>query len=197
EPLSLLDALLPVYAETIRRLAEAGAEWIQLDEPALVLDRTPAELAAVERAYAALADAKGTAKLLVQTPYGHVGDAYRTLIDLPIDGIGLDFVRGPEYLDLIARSGFPSDKWLAAGVVDGRNVWVNDLAASLDLLDRIQAHVPSDRLMVSASCSLLHVPHDVRAETELDPTVGSWLAFADQKLEEIVALTRAVNEGRS
>jgi 5-methyltetrahydropteroyltriglutamate--homocysteine methyltransferase len=197
EPLALLDSLLPVYAETIRRLAAAGAEWIQLDEPALVLDRTPAELAAVERAYAALAEARGPARLLVQTAYGHVGDAYQTLTGLPIDGIGFDFVRGPENLDLIARHGFPADKWLAAGVVDGRNVWVNDLAASLDLLDRIQAHVPGDHLMVSASCSLLHVPHDVRAETDLDPAVGSWLAFAAQKLDEIVALTRAVNEGRS
>jgi 5-methyltetrahydropteroyltriglutamate--homocysteine methyltransferase len=195
-PLSLLDALLPVYAETIRRLAEGGAEWIQLDEPALVLDRLPEELAAVERSYAALAGAKGAAKLLVQTAYGHAGDAYRTLIGLPIDGIGLDFVRGPENLDLIARHGIPSDKWLAAGVVDGRNVWGNDLTASLDLLDRVQTHVSSDRLMVSASCSLLHVPHDVRAETELDPTVRSWLAFAEQKLEEVAVLTRAVNEGR-
>jgi 5-methyltetrahydropteroyltriglutamate--homocysteine methyltransferase len=197
EPLSLLDSLLPVYAEVISRLAEAGAEWIQLDEPALVLDRTPAALAAVARAYAALAAAKGAARLLVQTAYGHVGDAYQTLIDLPIDGIGLDFVRGPENLDLIARHGFPADKWLAAGVVDGRNVWVNDLTASLDLLDRIQTHVPSERLMVSASCSLLHVPHSVAAETDLDPTVRSWLAFAEQKLGEIVALTRAVNGGRS
>ncbi|MEA2586071.1 MAG: 5-methyltetrahydropteroyltriglutamate--homocysteine methyltransferase [Thermomicrobiales bacterium] len=196
EPLSLLDALLPVYADVIQRLAEGGAEWIQLDEPALVLNRTPAELAAVERAYAALAEVKGTAKLLVQTAYGHVGEAYQTLIGLPIDGIGFDFVRGPENLDLIERHGFPADKWLAAGVVDGRNVWVNDLAASLDLLDRVQAQVPSERLMVSASCSLLHVPYDVRVEENLDPTVRTWLAFAEQKLEEIVALTRAVNEGR-
>ncbi len=133
----------------------------------------------------------------MQTFFGHVGDAYQTLTALPIDGIGLDFVRGPENLDLIVRHGYPADKWLAAGVVDGRNVWVNDLTASLDLLDRIQTHVPSERLMVSASCSLLHVPHDVRAETDLDPTIRSWLAFAEQKLDEIVALTRAVNEGRA
>jgi 5-methyltetrahydropteroyltriglutamate--homocysteine methyltransferase len=196
-PLSLLDALLPVYREVVGRLAADGAAWIQLDEPALVLDRTPAELAAVERAYASLAEVKGSAKLLVQTFFGHVGDAYQTLTSLPIDGIGLDLVRGPENLDLIARHGFPADKWLAAGVVDGRNVWVNDLTASLDLLDRVQTHVPSERLMVSASCSLLHVPYDVRAEIDLDPTVRSWLAFAAQKLDEIVALTRAVDEGRS
>lgn len=196
DPLTLLDALLPVYTEVIRRLADAGAAWIQLDEPALVLDRTPAELTALDRVYTALAAAKGNAKLLVQTSFGHVGESYQTLASLPIDGIGLDFVRGPENLDLIAQRGFPADKWLAAGVVDGRNVWVNDLTASLDLLDRIQAHVPPERLMISSSCSLLHVPYDVRAETDLDPTVRSWLAFATQKLDEIVALTRAVNDGR-
>jgi 5-methyltetrahydropteroyltriglutamate--homocysteine methyltransferase len=194
--LSLLDALLPVYEETIRWLAAGGAEWIQLDEPALVLDRSPEELAAVARAYAALARAKGAAKLLVQTAFGPVGEAYPILASLPIDGIGLDFVRGPENLDLIARHGFPADKHLAAGVVDGRNVWINDLRASLDLLDRVQGHVPPGRLMLSTSCSLLHVPHDVALEEGLDPTVRPWLAFARQKLDEVVLLTRAVNEGR-
>ena len=195
DPLALLDGLLPIYEEAIRRLAAGGAELIQLDESALVLGRTPAVLAAVERAYAALSAAKGTAKLLVQTAYAQVGEAYATLTGLPVDGIGLDLVRGPENLGLIERHGFPADKWLAAGVVDGRNVWVNDLAASLDLLDRVQSTVSPARLMVSTSCSLLHVPYDVRAEEELDPRVRPWLAFAVQKLEEVVTLTRAVNEG--
>ncbi len=195
DPLSLLDALLPVYVETIERLAAGGAEWIQLDEPALVLDLTPDQLAAVERAYAALAGAKGTARLLLQTAYGHVGEAYPTLASLPVDGLGLDFVRGPENLDLMARHGFPEDMWLAAGVVDGRNVWTNDLAASLDLLGRIQEHVPSERLMISASSSLQHVPYDIALENDLPAEVRPWLAFAEQKLAEIGILTRAVNEG--
>jgi 5-methyltetrahydropteroyltriglutamate--homocysteine methyltransferase len=206
-PLSLLDALLPVYAEVIQRLAAGGAEWIELDEPALVLDLTSDQLAAVERAYAVLAGAKGTAKLLLQTAYGHVGEAYPTLAALPVDAIGLDFVRGPQNLDFITQHGFAGDKWLVAGVVDGRNVWTNDLAASLDLLGRIQEHVPAERLMISASCSLQHVPYDVGLE-ETPPSGGGghggetlpaevrpWLAFAEQKLAEIVTLTRAVNEG--
>ena len=135
------------------------------------------------------------AKLLLQTAYGHVGEAYPTLAALPVDGIGLDRA-GPENLDLMARDGFLADKWLAVGVVDGRNVWTNDLAASLDLLGRIQEHVPSDRLMISASCSLQHVPYDVGLEDELPVEVRPWLAFAEQKLAEIVTLTRAVNEER-
>ena len=197
DPLSLLDALVPVYGETIRRLAAGGADWIQLDEPALVLDLTPDQLAAVERAYAVLAGAKGMARVLLQTAYGHVGEAYPALAALPVDGLGLDFVRGPENLHLMTRYGFPEDMWLAAGVVDGRNVWTNDLAASLDLLGRIQAHVPGERLMISASSSLQHVPYDVTLETDLPEGVRPWLAFAEQKLAEIVILTRAVNEGEA
>src|SRR3954471_5456415 len=180
-PLSLLETLLPVYAETIQRLAAGGAEWIQLDEPALVLDLTPDQLAAVERAYAVLGEAKGAAKLVLQTAYGHVGEAYPTLAALPVDAIGLDFVRGSQNLDFVTQHGFPADKWLVAGVVDGRNVWTNDLAASLDLLGRIQEHVPAERLMISASCSLQHVPYDVGLEDDLPAEVRPWLAFAKQK----------------
>ncbi len=194
--LDLLDRLLPVYADVLERLAAGGADWIQLDEPALVMDRSAADLAAVERAYAMLAAAKGSARLLVQTAYGHVGEAYQTLVGLPVDGVGLDLVRGRENLALIERHGFPADKWLAAGVVDGRNVWINDLTTSLQLLDRIADRVPVERLMVSTSSSLLHVPLDVRLEEQLDPDVRSWLAFAEQKLDEVVTLTRALNEGR-
>ncbi|MGH2534949.1 MAG: 5-methyltetrahydropteroyltriglutamate--homocysteine S-methyltransferase [Thermomicrobiales bacterium] len=195
DPLSLLDGLLPVYAEVVARLAAEGAEWIELDEPALVQDRAPTDLAALERAYSTLAEAKGSAKLLVQTAYGQVGEAYQTLVGLPVDGVGLDLIRGPENLDLIARHGYPEDMWLAAGIVDGRNVWVTDLDAALGVLERLVQYVPADRLMVSASCSLLHVPLDVRLEEDLNPEVSSWLAFAEQKLTEIVTLTRAVNEG--
>ncbi len=196
-PLDLIDSLLPIYQEVVARLASAGAKWIQFDEPVLVQDRTPAELEALSKVYEALAGAKGNAKLLVQTMYGHVGEAHQTLIGLPVDGIGLDFVRGPRNLSHLADHGFPSDKWLSAGVVDGRNVWVNDLSASLDLLDQIQEHVSSERLMISSSSSLLHVPYDVQAETDLNPEIRSWLSFAVQKLDEIVLLTKAVNEGRA
>ncbi len=195
-PLSLLESLLPVYAEIIAALAAGGAEWIQLDEPALVLDRTPAELAAVARAYTALNEAKGTARLLVQTAYGHAGESYSTLTALPVDGIGLDLSeRGRANLDSIDKYGFPADKWLAAGIVDGRNVWTNDLTGSLEILRRVQENVPAERLMISTSCSLLHVPYDVRMENELPEAIIPWLAFAEQKLDEVVTLTRAVNEG--
>jgi 5-methyltetrahydropteroyltriglutamate--homocysteine methyltransferase len=194
--LSLLDRLLPVYAEIVGRLARGGAEWIQIDEPALVQDLVPGELNALRQAYDTIAAAKGSAKLIVQTYFDQVGDAYETLVNLPVDGIGLDFVRGPENLDLIARHGFPDDKVLVAGVVDGRNIWVNDLARSFETLERLAELISPDRIMVSTSCSLQHVPYDVENEPDLDTELKSWLAFAEQKLHEVTLLAAGLTHGR-
>jgi 5-methyltetrahydropteroyltriglutamate--homocysteine methyltransferase len=191
----LLDPLVEVYAELLARLGEAGAEWVQVDEPCLVRDRTAEELAALERAYAQLALVPSV-KLMVQTYYGAVGDAFPVLARLPVAGVGLDLTAA-ENLERVTSEGFPADKVLSAGVVDGRNVWVNDLDASLRRLERIADRVDADRLVVSPSCSLLHVPLDVERETGLDPELRGWLSFARQKLEEVAVLTRGVNEGRA
>jgi 5-methyltetrahydropteroyltriglutamate--homocysteine methyltransferase len=191
-----LDGLLGVYEEVIARLSAGGAAWIQIDEPCLVQDRTPEELAALERAYARLAKAAGAARLWVQTYYGHVGENYQALTALPVATIGLDLVRGPRNLDLLEMHGLPADKQLAVGVVDGRNIWRTDLDAALAALERVTAVVPADRLLVTPSCSLLHVPYDARRETGLDEELRGWLAFAEQKLDEVAALTRGLNEGR-
>ncbi len=188
DPLSLLDALVPVYREVVSRLAEMGAEWIQLDEPCFVQDRSGDERAALTRAYGDLA---------VQTYFDSVGDSYRTLAALPVQGVGLDFVRGPRNLDLLNSFGFPSDKVLAAGIVDGRNVWLNDMERSLGLSEQIGKHVSSDRLFLNPSCSLLHVPYDVHLEQDLDPRLVEWLAFAEQKLAEVVTLAQAATDRES
>jgi 5-methyltetrahydropteroyltriglutamate--homocysteine methyltransferase len=191
-----LEGLVAVYSEVIARLAAAGAAWIQLDEPCLVQDRTPEELAALRRAYQALATHKGAAGLLVATYFGHVGESYETLISLPIDAIGLDLVRGPQNLDLLRRHGLPREKRLAAGIVDGRNIWRADLTTALDLLEQVTAIVPSERLLVTPSCSLLHVPYDATREVGISPEIRDRLAFAEQKLAEVVTLARALDEGR-
>ncbi|MFQ5679545.1 MAG: 5-methyltetrahydropteroyltriglutamate--homocysteine S-methyltransferase [Gemmatimonadota bacterium] len=197
-PLEHLEAVTAVYRQVLQRLGELGAEWVQLDEPCFVEDRSDRETAALEAAYAALAGPAREAgvRLLVQTYFGHVGGAYETLAALPVDALGLDLVRGRRNLELIERHGFPADKHLSAGVVDGRNVWASDLEGGLDLLEGLGRHVSEERLIVSPSCSLLHVPLDAERETELDPELRSWLAFADQKLAEVVALARGVGEGR-
>ncbi len=193
--LSLLDALIPVYVEIVERLAAQGAAWIQLDEPILVTNVDQATLDGLERAYDAIAAAKGDAKIIVQTYFDHVGDAYGTLVNLPVDGIGLDFVRGAENARYLADQGFPRDKTLVAGVIDGRNIWAADLRKALDTLGELAGSVDRDRIQVSTSCSLQHVPYDVSGETDLDPEVRSWLAFAEQKLGEVATLAIGLGEG--
>ena len=189
--LSLLDALLPVYEELLGRLAAAGAAWIQIDEPTLVQDRTREEFDALAAALERLAAASGGAKLLVQTYFGDVDAAYHTLLNAPIDGIGLDLVRGQRNLDLVRRHG-TRGKHLAAGVVDGRNVWINDLGASRATLEELRDIVGADRLLVSTSCSTMHVPIELDRESDLDDELRSWLAFANQKIDEVATLTRAL-----
>ncbi len=194
--LPLMDELVPVYCDLVARLAEAGARWISFDEPILVTDLAEAEIDALRSAYAGIAAARGDARLLVQTYFGGAGPSYEALVGLPVDGIGLDLVRSPESIDQIEAHGFPKDKLLLAGVVDGRNVWANDLAASLTMLERLGRSVDPDRIVVSSSCSLLHVPIDVAGEDGIDPEVRSWLAFAAQKLGEIGTLKRGLAAGR-
>jgi len=192
-PLDLLDALLPVYQEVIAGLAQRGAQWIQLDEPCFVQDRSEEERAALAHAYETLAVHRGNANLLVQTYFGTVAENYSTLVALPVQGIGLDLVRGDSNVDTVLTAGFPQDKVLAAGVVDGRNIWINDMPAALDVLALVAGTVSSERLWVNPSCSLQHVPIDVRLEQDLDPELVEWLAFAEQKLDEVVTLTGALN----
>ena len=192
--LSLLPALLDVYAEVVGLLSEAGAQWIQFDEPTLVQDRTPEELQALTSAYTRMAAAAGTTKLLVQTYFGDVDEAYRPLSELPVAAIGLDLVRGQRNLDLLRRDGLPGGKHVVAGVVDGRNVWANDLEASLALLREVGAAVGEDRLIAGTSCSLLHSPLELEQENALDAELRSWLAFANQKIAEVATLARALED---
>jgi 5-methyltetrahydropteroyltriglutamate--homocysteine methyltransferase len=194
--LELLDGLVNVYAEVLSELGKLGAEWVQIDEPVLVEDRTPAELAALERAYAKLAAVEGAPKIVVATYFDHVGESYPVLARLPVAGVSLDFVYGPHNRELVAKHGWPEDKALFAGVVNGRNVWINDLAASLDLIEELRGHA-GERLVVSTSSSLQHSPVDKRNEPRLDDEVLSWMSFAVQKLDEVATLTRGVNEGRA
>jgi 5-methyltetrahydropteroyltriglutamate--homocysteine methyltransferase len=191
--LELLDSLVEVYAEVLAELGKAGAEWVQIDEPVLVQDRTKAELDALERAYTRLGAVDGAPKIVVATYFEQVGEAYPVLSRLPVEGIALDFVRGEHNRDLIADQGWPEGKTLFAGVVSGRNVWINDLERSIALLTDVQK-LAGEEIVVSTSCSLLHCPIDKRNEPNLDEEVLSWMSFAVQKLEEVATLTKALNE---
>lgn len=194
EPLTLLDRLLPVYAEVLADLRAAGAEWVQLDEPALVQDRTPAELDTAAHAYRALGSLTDRPKLLVASYFDRLGDALPVLAKAPVDGLALDFTdAAAANLDALAAVGGLPGKRLIAGVVNGRNVWINDLEKSLATLGTLLGL--ADRVDVAASCSLLHVPLDTALERDIEPPVRRWLAFARQKTAEVVTLARGLTLG--
>src|SRR5882672_11095214 len=188
--LSLLDALLPVYGDVLESLAAAGATWVQLDEPSLALDRSDAERAAYLRAYKYLASRAGKLQLLVATYFAGLADNLKTAVALPVQGLHVDLVRAPGQLDPLLAA-WPKGRVLSAGVIDGRNVWRADLAKQAALVERAAAKVGTDRLWVAPSCSLLHTPFDLDLETKLDAELKSWLAFAKQKLQEVVALAKS------
>ncbi|MCS4038984.1 5-methyltetrahydropteroyltriglutamate--homocysteine S-methyltransferase [Salinibacter ruber] len=187
DALDLLDDLLPVYAEVLQELADAGCEAVQLDEPNLVLDLSDAERAALDQAYEALADAADI-ELHVATYFGGLEDNLPTALDLPIDVLHLDLTRGDEQLDEALDHGVPDDLALSLGVIDGRNVWRADLDALLGTVETAIDALGTDRVLVGPSCSLLHVPVDLDTEPGLSDEMKTWFAFATQKIEEIVAL---------
>ncbi|BDZ66091.1 5-methyltetrahydropteroyltriglutamate--homocysteine S-methyltransferase [Agromyces mangrovi Wang et al. 2018] len=197
-PLDRLDDLLPVYVELLARLADAGAEWVQLDEPALVsesIDVDPADArAALARAYDVLGGASARPSIFVAAPYGALDAALPVLAASPVEAIGLDLVRGtaPVGVDEATRAGLAT-KTIVAGVIDGHNVWRGDLAGALAAAEGLRG-LGAD-LAVSTSTSLLHVPHDVDDEPSLDARLRSWLAFADQKVAQVAVLARGLAGG--
>jgi 5-methyltetrahydropteroyltriglutamate--homocysteine methyltransferase len=191
--LSLIEPVLGVYGEVIERLAAHGAEWVQLDEPCFVMSRSERELDALRLAYEELSKVHERTRLAVKTYFDHVGEAYAVLRELPIDGVGLDLVLGRENVGIARDVGPLEGKTLFAGIVDGRNVWINDLHASLEELKHLREI--ADEVVVSTSCSLLHTPVDLDAEPDLDDELRSWMAFAKQKVGEVSVLSRGLAEG--
>ena len=194
DPLDLLDRLLPVYAELLAGLAEAGADWVQIDEPVLVLDLSEAQRQAFVTAYETLA-ANGP-KIMLATYFGGLGANLETAVSLPVGGLHVDLVRAPDQLDAVLDA-IPGGRILSIGVVDGRNVWRTDLTAALAPVCKAVARLGDDQVQVASSCSLLHSPVDLEAEDRLDAELLSWLAFAKQKLAEIAALADAMRAGRT
>ena len=193
--LALLSGIVPVYAEALRRLSDAGAEWVQMDEPVLGLTLDNRVRAALGQVYAALAASAPRLKMLVAVYFSGLRENLRTALALPTAGVHLDLVRDPGQLDEALHKLGP-DKMLSLGVVDGRNIWRTDLEQAMAPLERAASALGAGRLMVAPSCSLLHAPVDLELETELDPEMRSWLAFAAQKVQEVAHLTQAVNGGR-
>lgn len=194
--LDLLPTLLPVYADVLRGIADTGVAWVQVDEPCLVTDLPPGAAEAYRLAFNALARAAPGLNLLLTTYFGALGDALRVVTDLPVAGLHVDLVRAPAQCDAVIEA-WPRERWLSLGLVDGRNVWRTDLRWALAQAQRAAAAGFGRRLMVAPSCSLLHVPHSLKLETALDPALKRRLAFANEKLAEVAALARALDEGEA
>ena len=191
--LDLLERLLPAYSQLLEALADAGADWVQIDEPALVTDLDANWRYAFNLAYHQLK--ANRPKLLLATYFGELRDNLQLACELPVAGLHIDAVSAPAEVSRVA-DWLPSHKILSLGVINGRNIWKSDLNNILDWLEPLNEKL-GERLWLAPSCSLLHVPVDLAREQELDTEIRSWLAFAVQKLDELQTLAKALNEGRT
>ncbi len=189
--IDLLDKVLPVYTEIFLQLQNAGAEWIQIDEPFLALDLDEKQRQAYQHAYAYLAQQTGL-KILLATYFDGLKDNAQLAFNLPVEALHIDLVRCPEQLDEVLES-LPANKHLSLGIVDGRNIWKNNIEQSLAIVKKAVDKLGADRVLIGGSCSFLHVPYDLEQEHKLNTLpaeVKRWMAFAAQKVEELVAIKR-------
>lgn len=184
-PNDFVDDLIAAYSQVIKRLNQQGVNWIQIDEPALSFDVDSAEKSLFDKLYQGILAAKGASKILLQNYFGDIRDIYNDVTSLDFDGIGLDFVEGKDNLELVQQNGFPADKVLFAGVVNGKNIWRNHYAKTIDLLNGLNTDA---KVVLSSSSSLLHVPYSAADETKVPSDVKQHLAFAIEKLAEIKEL---------
>jgi len=194
DPVSLIDRLVPVYVEVLRELARRGADWVQIDEPCLVLDLDAVAQAALQHAYAVFAKEVPQIKIMLASYFGALGTNRETAFALPVAGMHFDLVRAPEQLSAVAQ--LPADRVVSLGVIDGRNVWRADLTKILDRIEPVVVRLGKERVQIAPSCSTLHVPIDLALETKLDSEIKTWLAFSMQKIEELAALGAALAGGR-
>jgi 5-methyltetrahydropteroyltriglutamate--homocysteine methyltransferase len=194
ERLSLLDRLLPVYAEILRKLETLGAEWVQLDEPILAFELSSDWQSAFLPAYRTLRAAGPGLKLLLATYFGELRENLSLAASLPVEALHLDVTRAASELQTMIEC-LPSTLSLSLGVVDGRNVWRNNFELSLQQIARAKRVLSPERILIAPSCSLLHSPVALRNETALDPEIKEWLAFAEEKLKEVTQLARLAGGG--
>ncbi len=198
DKIDLLQHLLPVYIDVLNRLKFYGAEWVQLDEPFLAMDLTEKEKRAFQMAYKEIRRECTGLKILVASYFEGLEDNMELALQLPICALHIDLVRAPEQLDKVLSAlperldgvlnAVPDQLSISLGVVDGRNVWKNDYEKSLVFIEKAIARLGTERVMIAPSCSLLHTPFDLDMETEIDPEIKNWMAFAKQKLNEVKEL---------
>lgn len=187
----LAEQFVPLYAQVLAELQEAGAAWVQIDEPILAVSVTDEETELLSSIYESLHAAAPKLNIMLQT-YFEAVERYETVAKLPVQGIGLDLVHGLEgNLQSLERFGFPQDKIAGIGLIDGRNIWLSDYEDKLKLIDRLSAWIPKERMWLQTSCSLLHVPVSAAGENNLPEELREALSFAEEKLAELAFLSRA------
>ncbi|MCM3717283.1 5-methyltetrahydropteroyltriglutamate--homocysteine S-methyltransferase [Fictibacillus phosphorivorans] len=193
---TMVNQFAPLYAEILRQLEDEGAEWIQIDEPILSTTISKEEITIFNEVYQALHHAAPNLKIILQTYFDSI-EHYEDVVSLPVQGIGLDFVHDQgQNLKALKKYGFPQDKVLAAGIIDGRNIWRVNLYDKLNILEKIREIVSKENLIIQPSSSLLHVPVTIKYEETIDETLKGALSFADEKLQEVIVLTKGIKEGK-
>ncbi|QQG36536.1 MAG: 5-methyltetrahydropteroyltriglutamate--homocysteine S-methyltransferase [Micavibrio aeruginosavorus] len=192
---TLVPGIVAVYIEALKKLQSLGARFVQIDEPALVLDLEDRYKDAYKTAYKMIRAAVPDLNIIITTYFDGLRDNTDLAVSLPVNGLHIDLKRAPDQLESVLPK-LPADKILSLGLIDGRNIWKNDLRASLDVAEKAVKALGKDRVIVSTSCSLLHTPNDLDQETTLDPQIKSWMAFARQKLAEVATIAKGLNEGR-
>lgn len=185
------DDVIRAYSDILIKFESIGAAWVQFDEPLLVTDLTEDDITLFHTIYNGILSAKGKTKVLLQTYFGDVRDGYEDIMQLPFDGVGLDFAEGTQSLDLVKRFGFPNGKTLFAGVVNGKNIWRNHYAKTLNLFSKLKQY--TNDVVLSTSCSLLHVPYTLKNETKLSADHNKHFAFAEEKLTELAELKKILS----
>ena len=186
-----VDAAVKAYSEILAKFSELGAEWVQFDEPSLVKDMTAEDIKLFVKLYNGILANKGTVKVIAQTYFGDVRDCYNELCGLDFDGIGLDFIEGKKSLELLKANGFPMEKTLFAGVVNGKNIWRNNYASTLFIISELKKYAKD--IVLNTSCSLLHVPCTLANETKLDESYKKHFAYAEEKLTELAELKKIIS----
>lgn len=188
----LVKAFLPVYVQIVQELQDAGVQWVQIDEPCIVQSINDEELAQLQEIYETLAKSAPKLNIMLQT-YFEAANRYEEIVKLPVAGIGLDFVHGRKgNVASIEKFGFPTNKVLGAGIIDGRNIWKASLTEKKQLIEWLEQQVTQD-LWIQSSCSLLHVPVSLQLEDKLPETIRNVMAYANEKLAEITYLSGEVN----
>lgn len=181
-----VEAIIEVYSDILKSCDEEGVQWVQIDEPILVTDLKTEDVALFKRIYKAVLKNKGNVKVLLQTYFGDIRECYEEAIELPFDGIGLDMIEGKKTEALLESCGFPKNKQLFAGLINGKNIWKYNAKKKLAQLNRLKKY--TDNIVISTSCSLLHVPYTLGNEVILETAVTQYFSFAEEKLGELSEL---------